>query len=65
MCCGSTDRLRSHHHGNCGCMPPGRSGPMCVWTKQEQATYLKQHVQDLRDEIKAVEERIAELTEGE
>jgi len=65
MCCGHEShhggRYRGHHHGGfCTCGGPFPSGPP-FWTEKEKTTWLEQYLEDLREEAKAVEERIAAL----
>lgn len=65
MCCGHEShhggRHRGHHHGGfCACGGHFRPGP-CFWTKKEKIAWLEQYLEGLREEVKAVEERIAEL----
>jgi hypothetical protein len=65
MCCGSEShhggRRRGHHHsGSCCCGEPFRFGPR-FWTKKEKIVWLEQYLDDLQEEAKAVEERIAAL----
>jgi hypothetical protein len=62
MCCESEHhrggKRRGHHHGCC-CGHSG-FGP-CFWTKEEKVAWLEQYLEGLREEVKAVEERIAAL----
>ena len=65
MCCGSEShhggRHRGHHHGgSCCCGGPFGFGPR-FWTKKEKTAWLKQYLESLQEEAKAVEERIAAL----
>jgi hypothetical protein len=65
MCCGPESyhgvRHWAHHHsGFWACGWPFRFGP-CSRTKKEEAAWLEQYLEGLREEAKAVEERIAEL----
>ena len=50
-----------HYGGLCGCHPHVHSGPRHLWTKKEKAAYFGQYLKGLREEIRAVEEKIAEL----
>ena len=74
MCCksemhhGGCDCGR--HHGSCqcgcgcgghgGCCAHGRHSPSdrVFWTKAEKIAWLEEYAESLRDELKAVEERI-------
>ncbi len=64
--CGETKSHHSsrhwgHHHGcSCGCCGPCHSGPY-FWTKEEKIAWLKQYLEGLQEEAKAIEERIAKL----
>ena len=64
MCCeheGHHGHRRHHRHGDsCGCGGHSRLGP-CFWTKVEKIAWLEQYLEGLREEAKAVEERIAAL----
>ena len=65
MCCGPEShhggRHWGHHHGgSCGCGGHFRFGPR-FWTKKEKIAWLEQYLEDLREEAKAVEERVAGL----
>lgn len=65
MCCGTAGHHGSwhwghHHAGSCACSGPSRFGP-CFSTKEERTTWLEQYLEGLREEVKAVEERIAAL----
>jgi hypothetical protein len=65
MCCGSESHHggwhRGHHHGgSCCCGGPFRFGPR-FWTEKEKIAWLEQYLEGLREEVKAVEERIAAL----
>jgi hypothetical protein len=66
MCCGHENhhhggRHRGHHHGGfCACGGHFRSGPS-FWTKEEKLAWLEQYLEELLEEAKAVEERIAAL----
>ena len=67
MCCGHEGhhggRHRGHHHGgSCCCGGHARPGP-CFWTKKEKIAWLEEYLEGLREEAKAVEERIAALSE--
>ena len=66
MCCGTMAHHSGYHggyhHGDSrGCHTAFRSEPMCFWTQKEQTAHLEQYLDGLREEVKAVEERIAEL----
>ena len=65
MCCGSEGHHGAGHWGDhrggfCACGWPFRFGPR-FWTKEEKIAWLKQYLEDLREEAKAAEERIAAL----
>jgi hypothetical protein len=65
MCCGSESHHggwhRGHHHGgSCCCGGPFRFGPR-FWTKKEKIAWLEEYLEGLREEAKAVDERIAAL----
>jgi hypothetical protein len=67
MCCGTGSHRSSwhwsHHHGSfCTCGGPSRFGS-CFSTKGEKTAWLERYLEGLREEAKAVEERIAELKE--
>ena len=66
MCCESEHhrggKRQGHHHGHghhCCCGHSG-FGP-CFWTEVEKVAWLEQYLEGLREEVKAVEERIAAL----
>lgn len=64
MCCGSVSHHLGHHPGGfCGCYPHFRAGSREFWNKKEKSAYLERHLENLRDEVKAVEKTIAELKE--
>jgi hypothetical protein len=59
MCCGH----ESHHHGGfCACDGHSRLGPG-FWTEKEKIAWLEKYLEWLKEEAKAVEERIAALRE--
>jgi hypothetical protein len=67
MCCeskghhGSQHRHRGHHHGgSCCCGGHSCFGPG-FWTRAEKVAWLEQVLEGLREEVQAVEERIAAL----
>lgn len=65
MCCESKGHHSGwhwgyHHGGFCACSEPFRFGPR-FWTGKEKTAWLEQYLQGLREEAKAVEERIAAL----
>jgi hypothetical protein len=67
MCCGPEGhhggRPWGHHHGS-SCCCGGHSRPgLCFWTEKEKSAWLEQYLGSLREEVKAVEERIAALKE--
>lgn len=68
MCC-TTSRHHGFHgtgHRNpcfCGCDASHRYGPRFM-TKEQQIAELGQYLDNLRDEAKAVEERMAEIKKG-
>ena len=49
-----------HHAGSCGCGEAFRFG-RCLATKEEKVAWLEQYLQELQEEAKAIEERIAEF----
>ena len=66
MCCGTMGQHSvyhgGYHHGDsCGCHTAFRSEPRCFWTQKEKTAHLEQYLDGLREEVKAVEERITEL----
>ncbi len=67
MCCGHESHHGAthwgHHHGGfCACGGSFRSGPF-FWTEKEKIASLQEYLESLREEAKAVEERVAELKE--
>ena len=67
MCCGTEGHHAGwhggRHHGcSCGCGGPFRFGPR-FWTEKEKIAWLEQYLEGLREEAKAVEERVAEMKE--
>jgi len=66
MCCGHKGhhggRHGHGHGGDCGCGRGFRFGP-CFATREEKVSWLEQYLQELQEEAKAVEERIAKLKE--
>lgn len=65
MCCGHQTHVagcRCGHHpaGSCTCGQPMRFGRR-FWAKEEMIAWLEGYLEDLREETKAVEERIAEM----
>jgi hypothetical protein len=69
MCCGHEShhggrRWGHHHGGSCCCGGYTRFGPR-FWTKKEKIAWLEEYLEGLREEAKAVEERIATLSEEE
>jgi hypothetical protein len=54
--------MGQHQEDSCGCHE-SHSWPRRFWTQKEKISSLKQYLEELRDEVKAVEERIAALTE--
>jgi hypothetical protein len=67
MCCeskghhGGKHGHRGHHHGgSCCCGGHSCSGP-AFWTRAEKVAWLEQVLEGLREEVQAVEERIAAL----
>jgi hypothetical protein len=58
---------RGHQHGcSCGCGGSCECGGSShfrrrFWTKEEKIAWLEQYLADLREEAKAVEERIAAM----
>ena len=51
---------RQRHAGSCGCGDPSHFGRR-FWTREEKITRLEKYLDDLRQEAKSVEERIAEI----
>lgn len=47
------------HHGSCGC--GGHSFGPAFWTRDEKVVWLQERLDGLREQVKAVEERIAAL----
>jgi hypothetical protein len=74
MCCGTSSHHMSwhcgpyvsgHHHvGHCSCGTPFHLGHICC-TKEQQVAWLERYVEGLQAQVKAIEERIAELKEEE
>jgi hypothetical protein len=63
MCCGTTSHHGwGHHAAFCGCMGSTHFGP-CFATREEKTAWLEKCLESLREEAKAVEERIAALNE--
>ena len=67
MCCGPESyhggwRWGHHHSGFCACGGPSRFGS-CFLTKEEKTAWLERYLESLREEAKAIEERIAEMKE--
>jgi hypothetical protein len=67
MCCGVKSHPGAgcwgHHHGGFhACGGPSHFGPR-FWIKEEGIAWLEQYLKDLREEAKAIEERLAELKE--
>ena len=68
MCCeskghhGGKHRHRGHHHhrGSCCCGGHSCFGPG-LWTRAEKVAWLEDVLEGLREEVQAVEERIAAL----
>ena len=60
-------RHRGHHHGgSCGCGGSCECGGPShfrrrFWTKEEEIARFEQYLADLREEAKAVEERITAM----
>jgi hypothetical protein len=66
MCCGHEShhggrRWGHHHGGSCCCGGYTRFGPR-FWTKKEKIAWLEEYLEGLREEAKAVEERITALS---
>ena len=52
---------RGHHCGDsCTCGGHSCSGPS-FWTKEEKIAWLERHLEDLQEQVQAVQERIAAL----
>jgi hypothetical protein len=62
MCCGhTTHHGKKHGHGgSCGCGGPSHFGPL-FWSKKRKIKMLEQVLEDMREEVKDVEELIKEL----
>ena len=65
MCCATGShhgfqRMGHHDVCFCGCDDPGYFRPRFV-TKKQRIARLEKHLEELRDESKAVEEHIAQL----
>jgi hypothetical protein len=59
--CGCGEHV-THHGTSCHCEGHARPGPS-LWTKTEKIAWLEEYLEGLRGEAKAVEERIAALSE--
>jgi len=66
MCCGTESHhgWGRHHSGFCGCGVSFHCGPRFL-TKEEKTAWLERYLEGLREEAKAVEERITALKEEE
>ena len=64
MCCNTVSHHGFHrgHHNVCfcGCDSPFRHGPRFM-TKKQKIAGLRKHLEDLQDEVKAVEEHIGQV----
>jgi hypothetical protein len=64
MCCGTGSHYGGgpwgHHHGSCCCGGLFHFG-LRFWTKKEKIAWLEEYLEGLREEVKAVGERIAAL----
>ena len=65
MCCntGSHHGFQRWGHQNvcfCGCDSPFQHRP-CFMTKEQKISGLQKYLEDLRDEVKAVEEHIGQI----
>lgn len=63
MCCGAKSHHASwghHHAGFCGCGGPLGLG-MCFSTREEKITWLEEYLESLREQVAAIEERLAKL----
>ena len=65
MCCGHGShhggKHGSPHHGDrCACGGSSHFGP-CFWTKEEKIAWLEEQLEDLRADVKTLEERIVAL----
>ena len=56
MCCES----KAHHSGDCACGCHSRLGP-AFWTDEEKIAWLEKHLESLREQADAVQERITAL----
>ena len=62
MCCESMSHHRGRHHGGfCRCHSHPHSGLRRPWTNKEKAAYFEQYLEELREEVKNLEEAVAEL----
>ena len=69
-CCENKGHHKSKNHG-CSCGSGGHHGCSCgcgghsfgpaLWTRDEKVAWLEKRLDGLREEVKAVEERIAAL----
>jgi len=67
---GTSGWRRGHHHGHseehrhhgnvCGCGEHSHFGPD-FWTKEEKIAWLEGCLESLREEVEAVEERVAAI----
>lgn len=65
MCCGPESHHGAshwgyHHVGFCGCGVPAQCGPRFM-TKEQKIAKLEGYLGALREEVKAMEEHIAEM----
>ena len=60
--CGCGHGHHGHHGDDCGCGKGFRFGP-CFATREEKVSWLAQYLEELQEEARAVEERIAKLKE--
>ena len=63
MCCGDTCDCRNGCDCDCGCdcCNDGGRFPRRYQTKEEQISELEAYLTDLKTEVQAVEERLADL----
>ena len=63
MCCNSNcgcGDKHGHHGKSCDCHKGAQFGHW-LWTKAEKITWLEDRLTELKDEVKAYEDRIAAL----
>jgi hypothetical protein len=55
--------MGQHEGDTCGCHESFGSWPRRFWTHKEKISYLEQYLEELKEEVKAVEEHITALTD--